>query len=446
MRNYIVLISATALSACGGTSGPVTAGGAAVSAGPGTPNGATHSFVAPTVTKTYQAQGAAQYFQYDYTEGYQYDRKPALDSSGNPILDQNGNPVVQTDLTTRRLTGIAQSPQFYSANAGTVRNPGISVTYDPKNAQFTIILNQGDVKNNITFQDPLHRTDFSGLRTPQLGVPNLEIQGQTDPKLRGVQYLEAGTGTSDTVYDRSTFFYELPGTTTSYVTYAGYVRNHYEAPVETTVSQTATVENTRAVRLTRLERATFVFGETTSNSAVPTTGSATYTGNMIGSVINNPLFDTAPIPATYFQWMSGTGSVAVNFATGAVNTTINGVLGGALNDNLTSRYSGTTLLSPAANPGGITTPQPYMPAGATFTATGTGRIDLVTTGGFTGTFGAASFNGNGITQDVSIAGSTFDGAFYGPQAEEAGASFRIVGGIPDQRVDIIGVFTGKKKP
>ena len=37
-----------------------------------------------------------------------------------------------------------------------------------------------------------------------------------------------------------------------------------------------------------------------------------------------------------------------------------------------------------------------------------------------------------------------DGAFYGPNGEEAGGGFRIVGGKPDERVDIVGAFVGKK--
>ena len=45
---------------------------------------------------------------------------------------------------------------------------------------------------------------------------------------------------------------------------------------------------------------------------------------------------------------------------------------------------------------------------------------------------------------MTIAGSSLDGAFYGPKADEVGASFRIVGGVPDQRVDVIGSFTGAK--
>ena len=443
MRIYVILMTATALSACGG-GGPQTAGGSAVTGGAVTgPNGATHSFVTPTVTKTYSAQGTGQYFQYDYNENYQFDRELAIDSNGAQLFDGDGQPLYRTIESSRRLTGISQRPQFYSANASTVRDPGVTVTYDPKNAQYTIVVAQGEVKANINFQDPLHRTDFSGLRTPQEGVPNLEIPNQTDFRLRGVQYLEAGTGTVEgSVYDRTTFFYELPGTTTKYVTYAGYVRNHTEKPVETSLNANNLVENRVMKRLTRLERGAFVFGEKTLNGNVPTTGSATYTGNMIASVINNPSFDTELIPATYFQWMSGTGTVGVNFGSGLVTTSVSGTLGPALNDTDMSPWSAP--LASAANPNNISNPTPFMPAGSTFQASGSGQIDLVKTGGFSGTFDTATFTGGGNTQSLQIAGSTFDGAFYGPNAEETGTSFRIVGGIPDQRVDVIGAFTGIK--
>ncbi|WP_173203779.1 transferrin-binding protein-like solute binding protein [Sphingopyxis sp. BSNA05] len=43
-----------------------------------------------------------------------------------------------------------------------------------------------------------------------------------------------------------------------------------------------------------------------------------------------------------------------------------------------------------------------------------------------------------------IAGSSINGAFYGPDAEELGGGYRIVGGTPDERIDILGTFVGKQ--
>lgn len=443
MRIFLVLMATTALAACGG-GGAQTAGGTAVGQSTGTGTGGTtgtpHTFVAPTATKTYQAQGAVQAFDYTYNELLRYTKNQVLTATGVPVLDALGNPTYKLDPNSRTLLDDSQGPQLYRANAATVRSPGITVTYDPRNAQFTIQIAQNGQADDVTFQDPLHRTDFSGLRTPQGGVPNLEIQGQTDWRLRGVQYLEAGTGGSDSIYDRSTFFYELPGTTTKYVTYAGFVRNHYEKPVEAVQVDALTSQTTIASRVTKYERAAFVFGEITPNAAVPTTGSATFNGNMIASMVNSPEYDTRPDSASYFQWLSGTATVGVNFATGAVTTALSGTTLAPLTENLASRYA-APLLTPTNLP--YAYPTSFVPAGAAFTANGTGRIDLVNAGGFVGAFQNAQFVFGTTTQRIDIVGSSLDGAFYGPNANEVGASFRIVGGIPDQRVDIIGSFTGK---
>lgn len=436
MRTIFVLMATTTLAACSGGSGTQSASGVPVTGGGTTGGGGTlpHTFVAPTVTKTYQAQGAVQTYKYSYEESLGYTKIPQLNSAGAIVRDANGAIVYVPDPNSRTLLGSVQNKQLYTANAGTVRSPGIQVTYDPRNAQFTLAINQNGVVDNITFQDPAHRTDFSGLSTPQAGVPNLEIPGQTDWRLRGVQYLQVDTGSTATIYDVSTFFYELPGTKTSYVTYAGFVRNHLDPKAEAVTTDLPLSQFTTASRGIRYERAAFVYGELTPNSAVPTSGTATYNGNMAASMVNNPSFDTNPLAGTYFQWLQGTAKVDVNFGTGNVITTLAGV-------TLAPLFDPSPILSPT-NTAGFTQTA-YLNAGATFAASGTGKIDLIGTGGFTGTFNAASFVQGGVTTTLSIVGSSLDGAFYGPKANEVGASFRIVGGIPDQRVDIIGSFTGK---
>ena len=249
----------------------------------------------------------------------------------------------------------------------------------------------------------------------------------------GFRFLEADNGSGDGTTDRITFFYQQPGTTTKYVTYAGYVRNRAEAPAETMLSETRDTLVTAITRRKLLERALFVFGEPTSNSAVPKTGTGTYSGEMLASMVNNPDFENGDL--TYYQWIHGKADVAVDFGAGTVATTLSGTTGGPLVD--------ASPILPTTNGGAVTSSA--IPAGATFTASSTGRIDLVGTGGFTGTFSEARFTAGTKVQDVTIAGSTLDGAFYGPAAEEVGATFRIVGGVPDQRVDIIGALTGVKK-
>ncbi len=445
-RKSLVLISFTALGACSG-GGPESAGGNAVGGGVGTGAGtgtgtvsSNHTFVTPTEVKTYQSQGAAQSFSYRYNELVHFDKRQVFNADGTPVLDSRGNPTYEVDPATRRIQPTATRPnadyqdqQLYNAGSSTVRSPGVTVTYDPRNAVFSLAISQNGVDENITFQDPAHRTDFGGARQPQPGVPNLDANPIVDSK--GVRYLQVDSGSTDTVYDVSSFFYELPGTTTKYVTYAGFVRNHFEDPTEAALEDRTTDQDAQDSRKTKLERAAFVFGEQTSLDDVPKSGTASFSGNMIASMVNNPTLDTTE-DGTYFQWIKGTANVAVNFGTNSFTTTMAGTTFAALTD--------PRSILPVTNQSTYAFDQPTIAAGATFAATGSGQIDLVGKGGLVGTYSEAHFVSNGTTLPVTIAGSTVDGAFYGPHAAEVGGTFRIVGGVPDERVDIIGSFTGAK--
>lgn len=396
MRMLLAALPLLSLAACGG-GGLQTVGSTAVGSTPtGSQTGSTHSFVNPTSVKTYSAIGGVQSYSY----------------------------------TTNENNDSGQYNQLYSGNASTARNSAISVTYDPRDAIFelTIADSKAGVGQQIRFQDPAHRTDFGGAVQPQGGVP--------DQTANGVRYLQVGSGSGILTYDpaqsatfpvgeedgsvnRSTFFYQVPGTQTRYVTFAGYVRN------QTSVSK-VTPPNNAPEYLEQhhvLERAAFVYGERTNNSAVPTSGSATFTGPMLASMVYNPDLDTlgyvnAP---TYFQWINGTSSTTVDFASRTVSLSMTGTIDAPLYDVFTNRSTGA-------------------PAGSQFTASGSGQIDLVNAGGFLGQINSASVNGVAL----NIAGSSLDGAFFGPAAEEVGGGFRIVGGTPDERIDIMGAYTGAR--
>ena len=223
-------------------------------------------------------------------------------------------------------------------------------------------------------------------------------------------------------YQSTTMFYETPGANLNFVSLAGYVRNDLNW-VEVTVGTTVIKQ-----QQWKLERGAFSYGIVTDNAAVPTTGSGTYTGNMIGSVVLNPTLDSTGNLPNYFQWMSGTSTTTVNFASGAVTLGLNGIIGRANFDRNTTQQTVSVA------------------SGTSFTASGTAAIDLVRNGGFTGQFQSARFGSttNGTDPVISIAGSSIDGAFYGPAANEVGGGFRIVGGNPDQRIDIVGAFKGKR--
>ncbi len=404
MRHVLVLLATTSLAACSGA-GPTTVGGsAAPSQSPvaGVPTGTTdpHTFVRPTQPKTYSAIGSVQHYEYN------------------------------TDVRNTQN----QYAQFYSAIGSTARSSGYSIAYNPRDAVFDVTLLETSAKVNQTlrFQDPLHRTDFGGQREPQGGVPNFESQG--------FLYLQAGgnsaapqplfdpaqsdvfpVGIREASRDVVTFFFQRPGTVTQHVTLAGYVRNATNIPKLDDIPY--------ILQQHTLERGVFAYGERTTNDAVPITGTASFTGPMISSLVYNPLRDTDNSAPTYFQWMTGNATTTVNFAANTFTFDVTGTVGAPLFDIFTSRVF--TLRD-----------------GATFAASGAGLVDLIRSGGFVGQFSTASFtqpvSAGGTVIPMTIAGSSIDGTFYGPAAQEVGGGFRIVGGNPDERIDVIGAFTGRR--
>lgn len=410
LRTLIALSGASILAACGGDTAPQSAGSIAPPTG-GTPTPTpAHSFVNPTETKTYEGLGGVQHYAY------------STDSRG-----------------------VGQYSQLYAGDANTVRDSGISVTYNPRDAIFELTINRPNGIVNIDafrFQDPAHRTDFGGARQPQAGVPQLSASRQ-------IQYLQTGSSSGNALTDPAnpffagayntgnpsyiagqnqftsttqTFFYQKPGTTTRYVTYAGFVRNSVTAEE---VQPDPTIPPFLRQNYS-LDRAAFVFGERTANSAVPTSGSGTFAGEMVATLVFNPELDTNAAFPTYFQWIEGTQTTTIDFATLGVTTNMTGTVFGPTYDAYTSFGS-------------------VLPNGSTFTAVATSLIDLVNKGGFTGKFTSARFTRPGLSDFVvNIAGSSIDGAFFGPNGEEIGGGFRVVGGTPDERIDILGAFTGKK--
>jgi hypothetical protein len=388
MRLPLILIATTALSACGGAGPTTVSGAAAPSSGLGTGTGSTpastHSFVAPTDVKTYSAIGGVQSFKY----------------------------------STDDRDVLGQYNELYAGDASSARNSGISVTYNPRDAIFdvAIVAPKAIVNQTLRYQDPLHRIDFGGVSVPVAGVP--------DYTSKGIQYLESGSasgtpGTNGYKADFENFFYQKPGTTTKYVTYAGYVRQNLSIVKVAPESGPAYLQYDR----TR-ERGAFVYGERTVNANVPKTGSATFTGDLLATLVYNPLPDVQLDSPTYFQWMTGTSTTKVNFAANSFTLALTGVVDSPALD---SYSSGTHVLT----------------VGSTFAASGAGSIDLVNAGGLVGQFSSASFGIGGVNTPVNIAGSSIDGAFFGPIGQEIGGGFRIVGGTPDQRIDILGAFTGK---
>lgn len=382
MRKILILLGSTSLAACSG-GGPTTVGGAAVTGGGGTTTANPHSFVNPTDPKTYQASGGIQTYAFSTTPGSE------------------------------------QYNQLYASDANTVRDNGYQITYNPRDGIFDLALKatKANVDISTRFQDPAHRTAFGGASEPQSGTPDLTA--------KGVIYFQNGSasGTFNTdgyTAQTQTFFYQKPGTTTKYVTYAGFIRNRI-AQSNKDNGAGGTFLQTDYDR----NRGVFAFGERSSSNAVPKSGTGTFTGQMLGSLIYNPLLDIDPSTPSFFQWMDGTSTTTVDFGANTFTLALAATLGAPQFDLHSS-------------------PIAQLSAGATFAAAGSGRVDLVNAGGFLGQINSASLTFGGITNNLVIAGSSIDGAFYGPAAQEVGGGFRIVGGTPDQRIDILGVFTGAR--
>lgn len=383
MRKILILLGTTSLAACSG-GGPTTVGGSAVGgAGVGTGPTSSHTFVNPTEPKTYQATGGVQHYAFSTTPGSQ------------------------------------QYSQLYSGDANTVRDAGYQITFNPRDGIFDLAVLSPKTGTDLKtrFQDPIHRTAFGGALQPQSGTPNLES--------KGVLYFENGSRSGIFNQDGysenfQTFFYQKPGTTTKYVTYAGYMRNKLNQ-----VAKDDGLGGTFIETQYERKRAAFVYGEKASNGAVPTTGSGTFTGQMIATMVYNPMTDIDPFTPSYFQWMDGISTTTVDFAANTFTLNLSATVGPAGFDLHSNQFVA-------------------MAPGAIFTANGSGQLDLIKSGGFLGQITSAYFTNGGVRDDLVIAGSSIDGAFYGPTAQEVGGGFRIVGGTPDERIDILGAFTGAR--
>ena len=136
---------------------------------------------------------------------------------------------------------------------------------------------------------------------------------------------------------------------------------------------------------TAFDSGAFAGGSATLPSAIPTSGTATYTGTVFGSG------SSGGVGGEYF--FAGNAQLSANFGPGGSGT-------------VTSTFSGLSgqgQFVPAFTPGNIT--------GTETIAAGTNRF----TGTVTGTSLATALTG------------TLNGAFYGPTAQEAAGSFKLTG-------------------
>ena len=360
MRNYLILMSATALAACGGGGGPEAVGGIAPPPAPGgngTPTPTAHSFVAPTQDKTYDAVGAVH--------GYNY---------------------------STRSDGTAQFNELYAGDATTARDGGITVAYSPARRHLRgddqpAQGEHGYRRNALSGSRAPHRfrrrahatgrraqycaTNRSSISKPAPpAVPPLPL-GKPVPTYSDIPY-----GGEDVASDARTYFYQKPGTTTKYVTYAGFVRNRVsvaevtaEGILDADGNPYTYLQNDLHVRSRRL----CLWRAHAPTARCRASGSATFSGDMIASMVFNPDIDTNADRQHLFP---------VDHRA----------------RRRTRSISARSAFSPAspARVGDVardayTNGEHSMPEGSTFTAASRATIDLVGKGGFFGQFNSASF-------------------------------------------------------
>jgi hypothetical protein len=409
-RDILVLgLSALALAACGGAEpGGMQIGTLAQQASANSQTGA-ETLLTQSQPRTFAALSANQRLEetvqlnifvspQGITDQDAINRGAQIGTAGLPVVVRDGSLPANRNIVGGQTLSVVG--ELYTASQPIAATGGVTVNYDPRSAVFT--LNYTDSVSNISgnyrFQDPAHRT--TDLQT-------LASRLETNSSFR---LLESGSSSPEQTVAQS-FFYEMPGVRTRYVSFAGFVRTttptltseQYNSMVAA-LQQGQPVVPVRTQRVT--ERSAVAYGFQTTVGDVPNTGTATFTGGMFAQMINGAFgqFDT----------IYGTNTTQVNFQTGAITTAL----------------SGTTQ------------------SGVAFVANGRANITVARSPNFAGRIDTASLGGTAIRiADVAPGGTpagSIEGSFYGPQAAELGAAFRIVGGVPDQRLDILGAFTGAR--
>jgi hypothetical protein len=291
---------------------------------------------------------------------------------------------------------------LYVANASTVAVPTGTITYNPRDGIFTVALADpaANITRKVNFQDPAHRATVDQVRLGEYQVP----------LLAGFNYLEALDSGA-----QFTFFYQRPTATGDFVSLAGFERSQLDTN-----------------GMLNSEQGVMVFGTKTATLQVPVKGVGRFEGEFLATMVGREGGS-----ASILQWMTGTSAVDVDFAKRTVGLSLSGLVSPAFSKNTTVNDASLAV-----------------PAGAIFSAVGSAgwaKAGSV----FTGAFTSAEFRVGGqvvpidftaVNSATNVAGaSSIDGTFYGPDAKNIGGNFRIVGGVPNRRLDILGAFAGAKK-
>lgn len=360
------------------------------------------TLISPVVQEKYKTFSANQQLKVEGTIG------PDVIGTGQSTAFSNGIPV--NGSTFKPLTNIVNA--YYEGSQPKSSVSDVTIDFNPRDAVYSIKVNTANIVADVRMQDPQHRTIY---------------QQSIVPTLPNYKYVESGKGKNTlapngntTTNEINTIFVRDVGTgagQTQYVTIAGFVTQAYNEK-EVIRSSTPGSVTVGVDFDTNIARSVFAYGINTAYKDIPKSGSATYTGDMFAHVIITPQnFNTG----NDLRSIVGTSSTTVDFGSGKLNLTLAGNVVGFVGDTRAFAATGAMNI--------------FKPVQDTETSLFTGAIT-------NWSFGAYNAATGGIA--VPTAASTIEGGFFGPKAEEIGGAFRIIGSRPDERIDFLGAFTGKK--
>jgi C-lobe and N-lobe beta barrels of Tf-binding protein B len=359
---------------------------------------------------------------------------PTLDLlTGLPLVDPVTGQPITTQVATKTALPITQVPTAFSygipSGGNTIKpaagiantlyegsqpqssNSDVTIDFNPRDAVYSVKSNTASIVAETRFQDPQHRTVFN-----QQLVPNIA----------NYKYAEAGTGedisamnANSTKREVNTIFVRDVGTgagQTQYVTIAGFVSQKYEEKEVTRPSAPETL--TVGVDFdSDISRSVFAYGLNTAYKDIPKSGSAVFAGDMFAHLVVTPQNNGT---GNDLRSIVGTSTTNVDFSSGKLTLALGGNVVGFVGDTRAFVAAGAMNI--------------FKPEKDTSTSTFSGAITSWSFGNYNVT--------NGIV--VPTAATTIEGGFFGPGAAEIGGAFRIIGSRPDERIDFLGAFTGKK--
>jgi hypothetical protein len=336
---------------------------------------------------------------------------------GSVLIGASGNPTTSSAIVIGAV---------YEGSQPVDSSSEVTIDFNPRDAVYLIKAKTASIDTTIRWQDPQHRTVFQQTLVP--GSMTLSPA----PALANYKYAEAATGVSvdtgnlntrSSKRDISTLFVRDTGTTgilTQYVTIAGFVQQKY-TETEVVRSSDTTFKVVGVDFTTDIARSVFVYGINTPYKDIPKSGAASYSGDMYAHVIETPQNHGTD---NDMRSIVGTSSATVDFGTGKLTLALAGNVVG---------FAGDTRAFAARGAMDIFRPDTRKEGDPSR---------------FTGAISSWSFGAYNSTAVggivVPTAASTVEGGFFGPKDQEIGGAFRIIGNRPDERLDILGAFTGKK--